>query len=658
MATQSFKLGFARKIISEGTPPESEEIINADGTWERKVSDLRDDLKLLDIGVNPRERVATFISYDEGGLFITLVTPVEGREEDHVSGWIYIPRILNVPVEKIMAAHQLVKDSLQYKVSDEELKRFFNGDYQPREIAEVYKASEKGIQKWGYYDLNKSGYSLTEFFERAYQEVFTHYEAIYLHEKDTIIGIRDGKRFEDLTQTKLRKSVLICPPAEAESQRWTKVNAQIFLNGKPFIKKARMKEGVLLRMELRRDGFETICAEEQKLTLEHDGKPFVFPKKNLKWMRRISTNDFDVRNCNGVQLNNRAIIRIDTHTITREGILLSEDIWNKCNATIKCTNYQTIENKEFKLSMGENKVKMYREPINYNVTMVNGEKAKMTLESEHLPEDGSSPLKGYELGSRNHLRFKSDVWKQRLIGFVVAIALYLVVAACMALYAWFTTREFSLKSNCPFVEVTEVKKNTTKTSIVSFDEGQNECSTAAIDYLDKKEIWHRDTLEGFEETKGLFDALNTYDYQKLTELNTKLAVSCNYKNLMDTVIICKEFMNMKKGSKYLSSEDSTITWRKYAEKLSQGKDDLDNKAARRIEDDNVSNSKQKSSVNQSAKTQPSSSNKNSKLKPEDSKKGAESTKKKDDSKKTPSANTQTSPKNKSSETVDDIKSKE
>lgn len=573
MATQSFKLGFARKIISEGAQPA--ETINADGTWERKVSDLRSYLKLLDMGVNPRERVATFISYDEGGLFITLITLVDGRVGDHLSGWIYIPRILNVPVEKIMAAHQLVKDSLQYKVSDEELKRFFNGDYQPREVAEVYKASEKGIQKWGYYDLNKSGYSLTEFFERAYQEVFTHYEAIYLHEKDTIIGIRDGKRFEDLTQTKLRKSVLICPPAEAESQRWTKVNAQIFLNGKPFIKKARMKEGVLLRMELRRDGFETICAEEQKLTLEHDDKPFVFPKKNLKWMRRISTNDFDVRNCNGVQLNNRAIIRIDTHTITREGILLSEDIWNKCHATIKCTNYQTIENKEFKLSMGENKVKMYREPINYNVTMVNGEKAKMTLESEHLPEDGSSPLKGYELGSRNHLRFKSDVWKQRLIGFGVSIAFCLVVVACMALYAWFTTHEFSLKPSFPFVEVTEVKQDKTETSSVFFDEEKNERSEAAIAYLNNNETWHRDSLESFDETKGLLDALNTYDYDKLKKMNAILGSSTSYKTLIKTVENCKDFMDTKVGSKYNIKNDSLINWKKYVEKLKKGQKKLD-----------------------------------------------------------------------------------
>lgn len=468
MTVQSGKMGFARKIVSEGSQPA--ETFNADGVWDKKVGDLRSYLQLLNMGENPRERVATFISYDEGGLFITLVTLVDGRPGDHLSGWIYIPRKLNVPVDKIMAAHQLVKDWLQEKVSNEELKQFFNEDYPPRELPEMYKASTKGIQKWGFFDLNQSGYSLTDFFEYAYQVEFTRFEAVYIQEMGSGIRRRDGKRFEDLTQMKLRKSVLICPPAEAESQRWTKVNAQIFLNGKPFIKKARMKEGSLLRMELRRDGFETISAEEQQLTLEHDGKPFVFPKKDLQWMKRICPSDFDIRNENGEQLNNRAEIKINDQLLPRDGAIFSEDVWNECKATITCRNYQTIENKEFKLSMGKNQIKMDRRPIDYTVEMVNGEVAKMTLESKDLPEDKISPLKGYKLESGNHLRIKSDKWKQRLIGFGVPIALYLVFAACMALDAWFTTHEFSLKQSFPFVEFTEVKQDKTETSDVSYDE--------------------------------------------------------------------------------------------------------------------------------------------------------------------------------------------
>lgn len=598
MAEQLGKMGFARKIVEEGAQPS--EIINADGKWDRKVGDLRSYLQLLDMGVNPRERVATFISYDEGGLFITLVTLVKGREGDHVSDWIYIPRKFNVPVGKIVEAHQLVKKSLQNKVSDKELKQFFNGDYQLHKVPEVYKASEKGIQKWGYYDLNESGYSLTEFFERAYQEFFTHYEAIYLHEKDTKIGIRDDKRFVNLTKKKLQKSVLICPPAKTESQRWTEVNAKIFLNGKPFIKKVRMKEGSPLRMELRRDGFETISAEEQKLTLEHDGKPFVFPMKDLKWMKRICSSDFDIRNENGVQLNNRAKIKINDQTITPDGAIFSEDVWNECKATIKCPNYQTIENQEFKLSEGENKATMYRLPIDYKVEMVNGKPAKMTLESKDLPEDGSSPLKGYKIGSDNHLCFKSDKVKQRLIGFGVAIALCLVVAACMALYAWFTTHEFSLKPSFPFVEVTEVEQNKTETSSVSFVEEKNERFEAAIAYLDNNKTWHRDSLESFDDTKGLFDALNTYDYDKLIELNARLGSSTSYYTLIETVDSCKTFMDTKVGREYNDKNDSLINWKGYAVKLKNGQKKLDKAPTSTTAD--ISTSKRKSPKNSNTST--------------------------------------------------------
>lgn len=573
MTVQLRKMGFARKIVSEGSQPA--ETFNADGVWDKKVGDLRSYLQLLNMGENPRERVATFISYDEGGLFITLVTLVDGRPGDHLSGWIYVPRILNVPVDKIMAAHQLVKDWLQEKVSNKELEQFFNEDYLLRELPEMYKASKKGFQKWGFFDLNQSRYSLTDFFEYAYQVEFTRFEAVYIQEKGSGIRIRDGKRFENLTQMKLRKSVLICPPAEEECKQWTNVGAQLFLNGKPFTKKARMKEGASLHMELQRAGFETISAEEQKLTLKHDGKPFVFPKKDLKWMKRICSSDFDIRNENEEQLNNRAEIEINGQLLPRDGAIFSEDVWNECKATIKCRNYQIIENKEFKLSKGKNKTTMHRLPIDYTVEMVNGKVAKMTMESKDLPEDKISPLKGYKLGRGNHLRIKSDKWKQRLIGFGVPIALYLVVAACMALDAWFTTHEFSLKPSFPFVEVTEVKQDKTETSSVFFDEEKNERFEAAIAYLDNNKTWHRDSLASFDETKGLFDALNTYDYGKLKKLNDRLRSSTSYNTLIETVDSCKKFMDTKVGHEYNIKNDSLINWNKYADKLKKGQKKLD-----------------------------------------------------------------------------------
>ena len=83
---------------------------------------------------------------------------------------------------------------------------------------------------------------------------------------------------------------------------------QLYLNGKPFTKNARMKEGNSLHMELQRAGFETIRAEVQKLTFEHDGKPFVFPKKDLKWEKSICTRAYDLRYENGELLTNRAKI--------------------------------------------------------------------------------------------------------------------------------------------------------------------------------------------------------------------------------------------------------------------------------------------------------------------------------------------------------------
>lgn len=181
----------------------------------------------------------------------------------------------------------------------------------------------------------------------------------------------------------------------------------------------------------------------------------------------------------------------------------------------------------------------------------------MILESKDLPEDGSSPLKGYKIGSDNHLRFKSDKWKQRLIGF----AFCLVVVACWELYVWFTHHEFSEKPSFPFVEVTEVEQDKTETCSVSFDEEKNVRFEAAIAYLDKNETWHRDSLESFDETKELFDALNTYDYDKLIELNARLGSSTSYNTLIATIDSCKTFMNIKVGSEYNNKMIVSLTGR-------------------------------------------------------------------------------------------------
>lgn len=99
---------------------------------------------------------------------------------------------------------------------------------------------------------------------------------------------------------------------------------------------------------------------------------------------------------------------------------------------------------------------------------------------------------------------------------------------------------------------------------------KNEPFEAAIAYLDNNKTWHRDSLENFDETKGLFDALNTYDYDKLIDLNAGLGSSTSYNTLIETVDSCKKFMKTKVGSEYNVKNDSLINWERYAEKLKNG----------------------------------------------------------------------------------------
>jgi hypothetical protein len=55
----------------------------------------------------------------------------------------------------------------------------------------------------------------------------------------------------------------------------------------------------------------------------------------------------------------------------------------------------------------------------------------------------------------------------------------------------------------------------------------------AIKYLDEKEIWNRDEMEGFKELAGLWDALNTYKFDKIREYD--LSKSENFTKLLEVI---------------------------------------------------------------------------------------------------------------------------
>ena len=89
------KLGFAIKLASQGA---GNAIECNKGQWTNKVVDIREYLKLFN-GLQGTDNIVTFMSFDEGGCFLTQLRAISGRVGDFLSGWIYIPNTTTVRIK-------------------------------------------------------------------------------------------------------------------------------------------------------------------------------------------------------------------------------------------------------------------------------------------------------------------------------------------------------------------------------------------------------------------------------------------------------------------------------------------------------------------------------------------------------------------------------
>ena len=175
------KLGFAIKFASQGA---GNAIECNKGQWINKVVDIREYLKLFN-GLQGTDNIVTFMSFDEGGCFLTQLRAISGRVGDFLSGWIYIPNTIEVSGEDVMNTYNYVRTILsQSNLNDciSSIESFFSKEYPKKDYVAPYLPSsgeEFGVR------FNDMYYSMKEILDtNRYQPYYSKYKAIFLLDKD------------------------------------------------------------------------------------------------------------------------------------------------------------------------------------------------------------------------------------------------------------------------------------------------------------------------------------------------------------------------------------------------------------------------------------------------------------------------------------------
>ena len=558
------KLGFAIKLASQGA---GNAIECNKGQWINKVVDIREYLKLFN-GLQGTDNIVTFMSFDESGCFLTQLRAISGRVGDFLSGWIYIPNTIEASGEDIMNTYNYVRNILfQSNLNDyiSDIESFFSKEYPSKEVVAQYIASRGqlyGVRFLGHYTLKEI------VGEHRYQPYYSDYKAVFLLNKNDEVAITNesASNFRNLTDKDIVKTSIIIPPTNASLQalgRGTKIHVA---DGSDFNQPLLANVGSKVTLFLSRIGFENMKFE---VNVSSERQEIDLANVKITWKKKISASMFTVRNHKREKIEKGVRISVNDKDITFQEILVSEEECRQAIIKVSAPDYEPFEYQRNLLLNEYSEITLTRkvESCLTTIELVNGKHAKMTLESEYLPSNYDSPLWGYEFEENYHgdkvLRMSSwFVWKQRLWGFLGALAAVMLMVACVAFDAWIDTHHFKFglppwEEDKPAQTYQQNTNNDVEEAEVT-ETNDQQVNQKILDYLNQNDQWAKEQLDQDPMTRGLYDMINNYRFSDIMNVNIE---NCDKINKIKEIS-----QNMSNSGFSLSgpySQDGTITIQKW-----------------------------------------------------------------------------------------------
>ena len=509
------KLGFAIKIANEGV----RSIIECNkGEWSNKVVDIREYLKFFS-GLQGTSNAVMFMSFDKSGCFLTLLRSIPGRLGDFLSAWIYIPNSIKIETEYIESTIKFVKGLLsESNLSDkrQEIEDFFAKGYPKKEIIVT---NQPCGNRYAFRYVG-GDYTLSEILDGGYQKYYSEYKAIFLLDKNGDVCIADGMKgiLVDLTDRPIKKICVVKAPSQTDLASLGR-GVSIVYNNKLFVN-SLFEKGTKLQLFLNRDGFEPIPLPLIEIENELQTIPLDLSYRD-KWKKKISCNTFRVVDLEGNDIEEVVTIKVNG----KETVLLPEKECLNVKVDVKADGYE--ECSQYCNLSDKREIKIYlrraKQSHRYFIKMSNGKVAEMTLSADKLPR--KTPLKWYYVDKVNK-RSEPMMEPFPLIAILISLLVTGAIIGFVACWLWFNV-----------ISKDNTTETSTETAVEAVVKDEKKPTTPAEqspgrEYLENNAVWKKSEMEAIPDLKGLFDALNTYNKEKINEL-------CEGKEFggrMDTII--------------------------------------------------------------------------------------------------------------------------
>ena len=554
------KLGLKIVRINQGYTDLLE--INGNSVWTKNIWDIRKDLEHIN-NLNDSTAVLMLTSIDTGHI-LTVASIIEGRISDCISAWIYVPVEINISGKRLVEVVDAVKNEiLANERNDERLIQLFSESYESAPAISNTAKSNGEKCAYRYYGQGIQ-YTLPELLQDMCQSYYKNYKSIFLLDNSAQQRCLSG---DNLTEKKVYSMITLNAPDKVDA-------FAPYIDGKPFVKPMAGVEGDVLEIEWKRSGYESI---RTKTTIREDLK-YSIPMPN-QYRRLIPYSLIKVVDQWNMPINDYTL-RIENQVVNSGyDIPIREDAIKQIKIDIEAEGYEAFckyldlsQSHTIKLSK-----KMYE--YQFSIPLYKSQQSH-TIKLKVDKKLSVSPIEGYVVyGKKLYTDCINNLVLQPTKLFNWLTILLSVVALSLGIvggyYLCYSKNVPKLKEAIEYYKnaskTSDTQKDVSKASSTSNTQSSQSPSVTnssnnvieAIKYLDNQTVWILSEMEQYDVLKGLWQALNYRQFEKVLQYEKSLNQSTKFARLVEAIKNNKETFQ----GTYCPDGDTQITINGYIRKL-------------------------------------------------------------------------------------------
>lgn len=483
---------------------------NAEQSWSKATgNDMATPMNKLTFSSNDTEPAIYIKFLGREGYLLALVFANSGatRSGSYFTVWVHVPAACNISNEETVEVIKQIKEVAKTGnfASSPIYDEIADKTYPDKGVllpAVSTICSDPNASKYGVRRL--SNFTLKELFgNNIAQHEYAKYKGIFLLNKS--VGF--GNDFEELGAELKEVRTLQAPKTQEGFKPYIVVEREDV----PFTKAVEFSDGADVCIKWKKEGYKSISKKAKVTDKEEDFQNSIKIDAKEDIYKEVHCDNIKVYGSDGSPIAN---FEVWLNRLPENRKTFYVPARRDCQITIKADEYEDkdVTLKELTSDKG---IKLKKKLHHYHFAL-EGSNVEFSITTQRRLT--KSPIKGYSADDDisekdvNHLSYDSIL--QKIMYFGIGLG-----ACLLAVGLYVGWNVFVMDRELKFVDKQEAGQTATQ------DEDFTPTDTdmqKAFNYLESNDTWHKDSLDRFDATRGLFDELNEFEVNKIKDRNATL----------------------------------------------------------------------------------------------------------------------------------------